>query len=138
MHFYSKFKSLSFSWASVLILYACDSLNNSATTYKDDRAKGADVITELNTDADAFKAHLAPSAGSRYVYAITNESTTELEVNGKTVDVLHDILHEFIHVKEVTKMDYSGHNGELDTYKKGFELGVNLPTENGYEKKSLG
>jgi RHS repeat-associated protein len=48
--------------------------------------------------------------------------------------VLQDILHEFVHVKERTKMDYADNTDEIDTYKSSFELRNNLPAENNYER----
>ncbi|AEV99921.1 hypothetical protein Niako_3621 [Niastella koreensis GR20-10] len=64
--------------------------------------------------------------GSRYIDRIKENP------NITYVFVLHDILHEFIHIKELD--DKNNLNGnEIITNKRGFELIGNLPTQNGNE-----
>jgi hypothetical protein len=53
------------------------------------------VATDSSSKANTFKAHLAPAVDSKYAYTIINESSTEIEVNGNTVNTLRVFLTGF-------------------------------------------
>jgi hypothetical protein len=72
--------SLSFS--------SCKSSTRSDNGSKKDQKAGA-VEDNAGDNASTIKTHLEPLSGSKYAYTITNETTTELEVNSKTINMRH-------------------------------------------------
>jgi hypothetical protein len=86
MSFFSLSKNR-FLFGVILLVFSCNTSPNSKKVQKDQNAKATDEVTD--GAGNTFKAHLAPTSGSKYVYTISNQSATELEANGKTVNTLH-------------------------------------------------
>src|SRR4051794_40872330 len=76
-----------FLFGSILFFSCHTSPNSSNVSKKDQQAGIEEDNSGKNANANTIKPHMEPLSGSRYTYAITNETETELEVNGKKVNV---------------------------------------------------
>jgi len=74
-----------FLFGCVLVL-SCNSSTSSKTSSQNRNANTDVPGANINDSNHTVRLHLALSSGSKYLYTISNESETELEANGKTVN----------------------------------------------------
>ena len=76
---------ISYVYGVLVLGLACNTPSGHNKTHKDKSQSGIEGATETGSKDDALSLHLNLQPGSKYYYAINNETEMALEVQGKSI-----------------------------------------------------